>query len=152
MKQDKGWVLPRKHTGHSKHSLPTTQKTNLHMDITTYESASILATWWEELTYLKGPWCWQRLKVGGEGDNRRWDGWMASPTQWTWVNSGSWQWTERPGSPWSCKESDTTERLNWTEGLILWLKWNRTHFSAVILVICYHLQLDVGWLLLLFSS
>ena len=44
-----------------------------------------LATWWEELTHLKRPWCWERLKVGGEGDDRGWDGWMASPTQWTWV-------------------------------------------------------------------
>ena len=45
------------------------------------------------------PWCWERLKVGGEGDNRGWDGWMASPTQWTWVwvNSGSWWWIGRPG-------------------------------------------------------
>ena len=115
-------------------------------------NSNTLAAWCEELTQLKRSWCGGRLKAEGEGDNRGWDGWMASPTQWTWVNSGSWQWTERPGSPWSCKESDTTERLNWTEGLILWLKWNRTHFSAVILVICYHLQLDVGWLLLLFSS
>ena len=44
-------------------------------------------------------WCWERLKVGGEGDDREWDGWMASPTQWmwVWVNSGSWWWTGRPG-------------------------------------------------------
>ena len=122
MKQDKGWVLPRKHTGHSKHSLPTTQKTNLHMDITTYESASILATWWEELTYLKGPWCWQRLKVGGEGDNRRWDGWMASPTQWTWVwvNPGSRWWTGRPGVLQSMGlqrvRYDWATELNWNYG------------------------------------
>ena len=47
---------------------------------------------------LKRPWCWERLKAGGEGDDRGWDGWMASLTQWTWVwvNSGSWGWTERP--------------------------------------------------------
>ena len=47
----------------------------------------------------KDPECWERLKAGGEGDNRGWDGWMASPTQWTWVwvNSGSWWWTGRPG-------------------------------------------------------
>ena len=40
-----------------------------------------------------------KLKAGGEGDDRGWDGWMASPTQWTWVwvNSGSWWWTGRPG-------------------------------------------------------
>ena len=44
-------------------------------------------------------WCWERLKVGGEWDDRWWDGWMASPTQWTWVwvNSGSWWWTGKPG-------------------------------------------------------
>ena len=47
----------------------------------------------------KRPWFWKRLKVGGEGDDRGWDGWMASLTQWTWVwvNSGSWWWTGRPG-------------------------------------------------------
>ena len=58
-----------------------------------------LATWSKELTYLKRPWCWQRLKAGGEGDDRGWDGWMASPTQWTrvWVNPWSWWWTGRPG-------------------------------------------------------
>ena len=57
------------------------------------------ATSCEELTHLKRPWCWERLRAGGEGGNRGWDGWMASPTQWTWVwvNSGSWWWTGRPG-------------------------------------------------------
>ena len=50
-----------------------------------------LANRCEELTHLKRPWCWERVKAGGEGDDREWDGWMASPTQWTWVwvNSGS---------------------------------------------------------------
>ena len=40
-----------------------------------------------------------KMKVGGEGDDRGWDGWMASSTQWTWVwvSSGSWWWTGRPG-------------------------------------------------------
>ena len=53
----------------------------------------------EKLTHWKRPWCWERLKVGEEGDDRGWDGWMASLTQWTWVwvNSGSWWWTGRPG-------------------------------------------------------
>ena len=48
---------------------------------------------------LKRPWCWQRLKVGGEGNDRGWDGWMASPTRWTWVwvGSGSWWWTGKLG-------------------------------------------------------
>ena len=47
----------------------------------------------------KKPWCWERLKAEGKGDDRGWDGWMASRTQWTWVwvNSGSWWWTGRPG-------------------------------------------------------
>ena len=47
----------------------------------------------------KRPWCWERLRAGGEGDDRGWDGWMASPTQWTrvWVNSGSSWWTGRSG-------------------------------------------------------
>ena len=44
-------------------------------------------------------WCWEGLGAGGEGDDRGWDGWMASPTRWpwVWVNSGSWWWTGRPG-------------------------------------------------------
>ena len=77
------------------------------------------ATWFEELTHWKRPWCWEWLKAGGEGDDRGWDSWMASPTQWTWVG-----WTLGVGdgqgglawcSSWGRKESDTTERLNWTE-------------------------------------
>ena len=61
-------------------------------------NSNTLATWCEEGTHLKRPWCWERLKVGEEGDNRGWDGFMASLTQWTWVwvNSGSWWWTGRP--------------------------------------------------------
>ena len=60
-----------------------------------------------------------KMKAGGEGDDRGWDGWMASLTQWiwVWVNSRSWWWTGRPGMlcPWGCEESDMTERVNWTE-------------------------------------
>ena len=53
----------------------------------------------KELTHLKRPWCWESLKVRGEGDNRGWNGWMASQTQWTWVwvSSMSWWWTGKPG-------------------------------------------------------
>ena len=52
----------------------------------------------EELTHWKRPWCWEGLGAG-EGDDRGWDGWMASLTRctWVWVNSGSWWWTGRPG-------------------------------------------------------
>ena len=68
--------------------------------------------------HWKRPWCWERLREGGEGDDRGWDGWMASLTQWTWVwvNSGSWWWTGRPGVLQSMRlQRVTTERLNWTE-------------------------------------
>ena len=61
-------------------------------------NSNTLATWCKELTHLKRLWCGERLKAGGEGDDRGWDGWMASPTQWKWVwaSSGSWWWTGRP--------------------------------------------------------
>ena len=60
--------------------------------------SSTLATSCEELTHWKRLWCWEGLGAGGEGDGRGWDGWMASPTWWTWVcvNSGSWWWRGRP--------------------------------------------------------
>ena len=82
------------------------------------------ATWFEELTRWKRPWCWERLKAGGEGDDRGWDGWMASRTQWTWVwvNSGSWWWTGRPGlfqsMGWQRVGHNWVTELNSTE-----LKW-----------------------------
>ena len=62
-------------------------------------NSNTLATWCEDLTPWKRPWCWEWLKVGGEGDDRGWDGWMASLTQWAWVwlSSGSWWWTGKPG-------------------------------------------------------
>ena len=58
-----------------------------------------LATSWEELTHWKRLWCWKGLGAEGEGDDRGWDGWMASLTwcTWVWVNSISWWWTARPG-------------------------------------------------------
>ena len=63
------------------------------------ETPITTATWYEELTHLKRPWCREGLGAGGEGDDRGWDGWMASPTRWTWVwvNSRSWWWTGKPG-------------------------------------------------------
>ena len=96
-----------------------------------------LAIWCEDLTHWKRPWRWERLKAG-EGNDRGWDGWMASLTRWSWVwaSSGRWwrtgkpvcglnglEFKEVPGdgegqgslewcSPWGHKELDTTERLN----------------------------------------
>ena len=58
-----------------------------------------LATWCKEPTHQKTPWCWERLKAAGEGDDRGWDGWMVSLTQrtWVWANSGRWWRTGKPG-------------------------------------------------------
>ena len=63
------------------------------------ETPVLWPIWFEELTHWKRPWWWKRLKARGEGDDRRWDGWMASPTwqTWVWVNSWSWWWTGKPG-------------------------------------------------------
>ena len=92
-------------------------------------TSNTLATWCEELTHWKRPWCWERLKAG-EGDNWGWDGWMASLTQWTWVwaSSRSWWWTESLVccSPWGHKALDMTEWLNWTELIIVCLCWFQT--------------------------
>ena len=57
-----------------------------------------MATWWEEPTHWKRPWCWERLRAEGEVSNRGWDGWMALLTRWTWVwaNSGRWWRTRKP--------------------------------------------------------
>ena len=74
-----------------------------------------------ETPILWPPWCWQRLKAGGEGDSRGWDGCMASPTQWTWVwiNSGSWWWSGKPDVLQSTGSQrvghDWVTELNWTE-------------------------------------
>ena len=84
-------------------------------------NANTLAIWCEELTYMKRPWCWERLKAGEEDDGG-WDDWMASPTRWTWVwvNSGFFDGQEGLVcySSWGCKESDTTEWLNWTDPVL----------------------------------
>ena len=66
---------------------------------------------------LEKPWCWERLGAGGEGDDRGWDDWMASLTQWTWVwvNSESWWWTGRPGMLRFMGSQSRTRLSDWTE-------------------------------------
>ena len=82
-------------------------------------NSNTLATWCEELTHLKRPWCWEGLRAGGEGDDRGWDGWMTSLTRWTWVwvNSGSWWWTGKTGILLSVGSQrvrhDWVTKLNW---------------------------------------
>ena len=80
-------------------------------------NSNTLATWCKGLTHWKIPWCWGRLKAGGEGEDRGWDGWMASPPQWTWVwvNSGSWCWTGRPGMLQSTGSQSWTRLSDWSE-------------------------------------
>ena len=82
------------------------------------ETPNTLTTRCEELTHLKRPWCWERLRAGGEGDNRGWDGWMASPDSMDMdLNSRSCWWTRRPG----VLQFMVSQRirhnswLNWTE-------------------------------------
>ena len=76
-----------------------------------------------ELTHWKRPWCWEGLGAGGEGDDRGWDGWMASLTRWTWVwvNFGSWWWTGRPGvlrfMGSQRVRHDWATELNWTDSV-----------------------------------
>ena len=83
--------------------------------------SNTLTTWCKGLTHWKRLWCWERLKAG-EGDNRGWDGWMASPTQWTWVWGGSrsWWWIAKPGMLQSMGLQtfghDYTTELNWRGG------------------------------------
>ena len=80
-------------------------------------SSKTLATWCQELSHWKRPWCWERLKAGGEGDDRGWEDWMASPTRWTWVwaSSGSWWWTGKPGMLQSVRSQRV--RHNWATEL-----------------------------------
>ena len=112
-----------------------------------------LATWCEELTYWKRPWCRERLKAGGEGDDRGWDGWMASPTRWTWVwvSSGSWWWIGRP----SVLQSMGSQRvrhnwatqLNWTdkEDWVLLCLDNPARSQQFLLTFLVLLVLSLFW-------
>ena len=110
-------------------------------------NSNTMATWCEELTHMKRPWCWERWKAGGIGDDRGWDGWMASPTQWTWVwvNSWSWWWTGRPGMLQSMGLQSLTwlgdwTELNWTvifqyqplmyKLRLIFLRWQQMYFAS----------------------
>ena len=92
--------------------------------------SSTLATWWEELAHWERPWCWERLKVGGEGDDKGWDVWMASLTQrtWIWASSGRWWRTGKPGELQSMgsqrvrHDLATEQPQHWTSYELL-IKW-----------------------------
>ena len=80
-------------------------------------NSNILATWCEELIHWKRLWCWERLKAGSKGEDKGWDGWMASLTQWTWVwiSSESWWWTGKPGMLQFMESESQTWLSGWTE-------------------------------------
>ena len=80
-------------------------------------NSNTLPTSCKELTHWKRPWCWDGLGAGGEGDDRGWDSWMASLTQWAWVwvNSRSLWWTGRPGILWLMGSQSWTRLSDWTE-------------------------------------
>ena len=101
-------------------------------------NSSTLATLCEELTHWKRPWCCEAVGAGGEGDDRGWDGWMASPTRWmwVWVNSGSWWWTGRPGVLRFMESQrvghDWVTELNWTDFKYeLQITWSSVRINAL---------------------
>ena len=109
-------------------------------------NSNTLATWCEELAHFKRPWCWEGLGTGGKWDDKGWDGWMASPTWWTWVwvSSGSWWWTGRPGVLWFTASQrvghDWATEMNWTNwacqiSQIMGLEL-RVHIKKEIVPIC----------------
>ena len=128
----------------------------------------------EELTHWKRLWCWEGLGAGGEGDDRGWDGWMGSPTRWTWVwvNSRSWWWPGRPGvlrfmgsqrvrHDWatdliwtesSCQEEnfEMEAELYWTEEVLFinkWLSHRTLHYGlyALYQIIMHHIKSITLW-------
>ena len=96
--------------------------------------------WCKELTRWKRPWCWEGLGAGGEGDDRGWDGWMASPTRWAWiwVNSGILWWTGRPGvlrfMGLQRVGHDWATELNWSYACYLKLMF----LNSFIDIVTYH--------------
>ena len=83
-------------------------------------NSNTLATWCEELTHWKRPWFWERLKAGGEGDGRGdkmvgWYYWLYGHEFEQALGVGDGQGSLACCSPWGCKETKTTEQLNWTE-------------------------------------
>ena len=91
-----------------------------------YASSPFHATWCEEPTHWKRPWCWERLKAGGEGDDREPDGWMTSLTQWTWVWASSGRW-RRTGTP---RALQSMGLPSWTR-----LRNNNTFYTASLFVL-----------------
>ena len=86
-----------------------------------------LAPWCKELTHWKRSWCWKRLRTGGEEGDRGWDGWMAPPTQWTWVWANS-EKTVKDREAWYAAvhgvSKSQTWLSNWTTESLVFPVWN----------------------------
>ena len=105
-------------------------------------NSNTLATWCKELSQWKRSWCWARWKAGGEGDDRGSDGWVESPTVWTWVwaSSWCWWWTERPGvlqyTGWQIVRHDWVTKLTDTNNYYLLCSRYWTRCMRTFPVIC----------------
>ena len=102
-------------------------------------NSNTLATWCRELTHLIRSWCWERLKAGGEGDDRRWDGWMASLTWWTWVWTSSVGVGDGQGSLECCSSWGCRVGHNWATELNC-AKNIKTR--AILITYCYKKLLE----------
>ena len=76
-------------------------------------NSSTLATWCKEPTHWKRVWCWERLRAGGEGGDREWDGWMATQTQWTWIWV-NWETVKNREACDSCSHKESDGLSDWT--------------------------------------
>ena len=104
-------------TGRSNQSILKKVSPDLLEDCCWSWISSTLVTWCEELTHWKRPWCWERLRAGGEGDNRGWGGCLVSQPQWTWIwaSSRNWWRTGKAGVLQSMGSQSWTWLSDWTE-------------------------------------
>ena len=109
---------------------------------------SIIYHWKDPDLSLKRPWCQEKLEAGGEANDRGWDGWMASLTQWTWiwVNSGSWWWTGRSAVHGVAKSQ--TQLSDWTEGykMVNLIFFQNTASPGKFSWVSYEIPPDIEWI------